>query len=530
MAITFAVSLSLILSTIVVSDSLNGYDIHQEFNVFLQAWGSKIWRPDIGVPYNSALSISILPLVISTVSGIGGLTIFKFILPLLFSTAPVLLYKLYRKILPPEGAFLSAFLFMSYPSFYGELIYLGRQEVAEVLLLTLLLCFFSSRKARQGPGKTIAVLLLTFGMITAHYSLAYIYLGILAFSILMSRLSDRAVGLCTPGILLLSAVISVCWYPFAASGAAFISLADFVSAVAKGAVVDLFNPISRPPMVMQALGLAPTAAGFLHFANRATQYIVVFSIILGFIIFVWKREKMLAERKMLPLMMFAFVMLCLVVLAPFFAAALNLSRTYQIVLLFLSPCFTYGVVCLESGFQAVYSFVRRHVSSVRMSRPLRKQVLAAGILLCYFLFLSGWVWSVSMEWPGSFLFDRERVIVTYPDLRVNYYDEYTVPQDIASASWLESHLSGRYSVCADLISRWHVLNSYGGLPRDGPTLPSECNFLNSYVYLGTLNTVYGIGTWWGLESTYSTWPISSISPILGAKNRVFSDGGSVIYA
>src|SRR5208337_4570706 len=112
--------------------------IHQEFALFQQVTQQGSWTPQVSILYNAALSVTILPAIISTVSSIDGVSIFKIVYPLLFSLVPMILYRTYRKIMSPGAAFLSVFVFISYPTSYIELTQLGRQMIAELIMILLL--------------------------------------------------------------------------------------------------------------------------------------------------------------------------------------------------------------------------------------------------------------------------------------------------------------------------------------------------------------------------------------------------------
>src|SRR5208282_5890924 len=117
--------------------------------------------------------------------------IFKFIFPAIFSLVPIVIYKVYRKFMTAQMSFLAVFLIVSYFSFYQELIQLARQEVAELLLGLLLLIPLIASVSQSAEGK-ILMMLFTVGLIVSHYSIAYIYLLIAGFSIIMSRISKQS--------------------------------------------------------------------------------------------------------------------------------------------------------------------------------------------------------------------------------------------------------------------------------------------------------------------------------------------------
>jgi uncharacterized membrane protein len=519
LSIILCVSLSLLLSATLISNDLHGYDIHEEFWIFLQVLRSGRWNTESVILYNSALSVTVLPSMLSLVSGLNGISIFMLVFVGLYSMTPAILYKVYRSFLPPQPAFLSVFLFMSYPSFYEEMVQLGREEIGELLLALFLLVLLAPNLNRKLSG-LVAALLLMIGFVTAHYSLAYIFLAVFVLSFVVSQVSRRQKPLGSLSMVLLFAVVVVCWYWLAAGGIALLSLAKFVSIVGGRLISDFYNPASRPATVLQAVGAVGATPGLLHDANRGAQYIVIFTLILGFVSYIAKRQKTVAERTMLAPTIVGFSMLGLSVLLPFFAGGLNLTRVFHIALLFVSPCFSYGASQIESLLGAGCGILSRDILRFRA----RRGTLAPLILLSYFLFTSGWAWAIGMDLPTSLILDRQRMLNSSGlSSQLSYYYEYTVPQDIAGAEWLRSNIPSSGSVCGDSNSRYHVLNSYGEYAREGPVLP-HCDLSNSYVFLSRLNTLDGVGVYFETK-----WLVTDISAQIMANNRIYSNGGATIY-
>ena len=511
--------LSLLLSSTLISKDLLGWDVHQEFNLSLDVLRSGVWHPETQSQYNSVLSVTILPAMISSVSSVDLVWIFKVIFPVLFSLVPVVLYRVYRSILGPEGSFLCSFLFASYPAFYLELISLARQEVATILLVLALFVFFYPDIDEGARGKILA-LLMTIGIVTAHYSIAYIYLALLVLSFVLSMVSKSSSPLVRAPILLLAGVITMYWYGLFVSPYELISLGQLFSWLVNGILYDFLNAGARPAILSMAL--SQYRPGLLGGLNRALYYAMNLVIVLGFLVFIRKRRKTVAEGRIYSLLVLAFMLLGFSVLLPYFAASLDIQRVYLLVLLFASPCFMLGL----EAFGGILGRLRLPSRGIRMTRTRIhvRWVPAVAILLCYFMFTSGWVWAVTMTAPSSFILDSSRM-ASYPDdsVKAYFFSYYTVPEDIAGARWLEQHATADRVVCADSNSRPNVLTSYGGLSRSlssGPMLPSSCDFTRAYVYLSLLNTVYRVGT-------PGNWSVS-VLPI-DAFNRVYSDS-STIYA
>jgi uncharacterized membrane protein len=526
-----SITLSLLFSLSLVSNNLFGWDVHGEYYLFQHVLNSARWNPQQDLQYNpakytplqydSSLSISVLPTILSIVSGLTGIQIFKFILPAIFSLLPIVLYKTYRKFLAPRDAFLSVFLFMSYFPFFSELIALGRQEVAELLLGLLLLLFFSQGMEQKTAGRVLVVVLVV-GVVFAHYSILYILVALLAFSYLMARMLRRTEQLSTLTTLAILITVALSWYLFVGGGITIAKLVSFLLLTLKSAS-NLFNPSTRPLALMQALGLAPTIGGVLHEINRVTQYMVAFALIFGFVIFT-HAKKSVAEKKIHSLMTGAAVILVSLFAVPYLGAALNFERWFHVVLIFMAPSIGYLTSRALRSLPGV-RFVSTNMSLRRFVRTFTsKRVLVALMLVSYFLFQTGWAWAVSLDRPTSLVLDRQRIRDSNDStIRIVYFDAIVVPSDAAGAMWLKTNVAG--NVCSDYTSGVHVLTSYGSL-LETSQLPDDCRFSKSFIYLSELNVDYQIGT----SFPHTIWPISNISLALARENRIYSNGGSTIYS
>jgi uncharacterized membrane protein len=461
--------------------------------------------------------------------------IFTMVFPLIFSIVPVLLYKLCRTFLPRAGSFFAAFLFLAYQPFYFVLIALARQEIAEIFLLLLLLFLVSSKVSRKRAG-AVSILILTVGIVTAHYAIAYIYVFLLVSWYLIDYVFMRMKSV-TLGIVALTAAITVLWYVFLTSGLDFNNLVYFVLSIN---LADFFNLTSRPSVVGAALGIG-ALSGPLHLVNRMTYYLVNLALGLGFLVVLFKRKKDEAERRILPVLAFGMLFIGTAVVVPNFAFGLNFTREYHIGLLLASPCFVYGIVLLDSTARRLFSALSHVSLRVPATRSTTNWRLSAATLLFLFLlFDSGWIWAVSMDTPTSVLLDFGRIKDDpNPAAVAVSVAQYTSPKDVAAARWLTPQLGFVRSLCADYWTRDDVLTSYGGLSRDNTSIRTyflpECDFHEAYVFLSESNTVYGVGisvgAGTGTKTTLvdSTWLIAQIAPELNSDNLIYSNGGATIY-
>jgi uncharacterized membrane protein len=157
------------------------------------------------------------------------------------------------------------------------------------------------------------------------------------------------------------------------------------------------------------------------------------------------------------------------------------------------------------------------------------------VVSSYFLFTSGWVWAITMDTPVSAgtVFDWQRMRDSSDtNIKIAYFDDYTTQQDRDAALWITTYGLMSRVVCADSNSKFHVLASYGGQDPNKNTIGHNthelpylflCERTGDYVYLSTLNVVYGLGT-----SGSAVWSVSSIYAQVLTENRIYS-GVATIY-
>ncbi|MDX3071862.1 hypothetical protein [Streptomyces sp. MI02-7b] len=173
--------------------SITGHDIQREYEFFRLTLGGSLWDvatyPDA---YNACLSITLLPVSVFRLTAIPDVYIFKVLLPLLFALTPVLVHRAVRNVAPHLVSLLSAVFFMLFPTFLSDMTFLGRQEVAFVLLGCGMVVLTDS--GRPLRARRIAFAVLLAGITLSHYSTIYvviIILGVAFVTDLIWRLAQR---------------------------------------------------------------------------------------------------------------------------------------------------------------------------------------------------------------------------------------------------------------------------------------------------------------------------------------------------
>jgi uncharacterized membrane protein/glycosyltransferase involved in cell wall biosynthesis len=174
----YLVALSLLFMTSLRGWYTTGHDIQVEYQVFELAKRHAVWQiQSFRNPYNACLSITILPTIFAKLLKLADPYIYKTLFQLLFALCPVLVYLLMRKWLNIALAFLASLYFMAFPTFFTDMPYLNRQEIAFVFFALMLYMIFQDQ-LKLGLRRAL-FLILGVGLILSHYSTTYSVIAIL---------------------------------------------------------------------------------------------------------------------------------------------------------------------------------------------------------------------------------------------------------------------------------------------------------------------------------------------------------------
>ncbi|HEU5038900.1 MAG TPA: hypothetical protein VFT70_17970 [Nocardioides sp.] len=167
------VSAGLLLATSLRGWNITGHDVQAEYLAFTLTNTAQDWQMSV-LPsaYNACLSVTILPTVLAQTTGLSGLVVFKLLLQLVFAFVPVLVLLFARRIVDRRLAIGAAVLFVAFPTFFTDMPYLVRQEIAFFFLALTLLATTDRRTWRT---RTL-VLVFGVGVILSHYSTTYVLL------------------------------------------------------------------------------------------------------------------------------------------------------------------------------------------------------------------------------------------------------------------------------------------------------------------------------------------------------------------
>jgi uncharacterized membrane protein len=182
------VAAGLLLATSLRGGAIAGHDIQAEFLAFRLTNEAQNWQMSaLPSAYNACLSVNILPTVLVQTTGLSGELVFKVLLQLVFATVPVLTYLFSRRFVSRRLALAATTFTMAFPTFFTDMPYLVRQEIAFFFLALVLLAATEPGRTRVRSG--VLVFALGLGVVVSHYSTTYLLLMALVAALLAMGLT-----------------------------------------------------------------------------------------------------------------------------------------------------------------------------------------------------------------------------------------------------------------------------------------------------------------------------------------------------
>jgi len=418
----FVTALSLLFQQTLISEWLTGSDIMGEWSLAHSVLNTGVWNPYLLSQYNGMLSVVVLAPIYSLISSLELVWVFKIVYSIIFALVPVGLYQIFHRQLNDKVAFLSCFFFMSFAPFYVQLIYLARQEVAELFFVLLILLLVSSEMKQ-----TIrSALFIIFGisLVVSHYGLAYIAISFLfvmwlvfavAPKLMLPNLRTKigihkdkqivAPSLESPPNLLTIVSISVlfiastAWYFYTAQGTITQQVVNLAGHIA-GSVGELFSPTYSQAVSVVQKG---PVSGMLHRVNAYINYLNVFFILAGVCLTVFlKKQRFKLQFTYLVLSIIALVFLIASIAVPYLGAALNWTRTFQITMIVLAPFLALGFIKIGETAGVTIREVTRKLAlsnSALVSRSFWTRLLAVYFVL-FMLLSTGFLFALTEDYQS----------------------------------------------------------------------------------------------------------------------------------
>jgi len=539
----FIIAISLAYHRSLITMYVWGWDIHYELYLCNLVEMNSIWDPTMFGNCNAMLSLVMLAPIYSIISNMDIIWVFKIIYPLLFSLVPLGLYRVFQKQTDNKSAFLSCFFFVSLFSFYGEILGLARQEIAELFLVLLILLMINKDMAKIKSS----FLFIVFGisLVVSHYGLSYIYMFCLISAWLILVFMDISVILsdnfhskfsrykneefpCNPLVLntkdrtisstfvLLFIVFALTWYMYVTSSSTFNSIIYIGDHVASSISTDFLNPKAA-----EGLGiiLRETVSPLHSIGTKYIHLITQFFILVGVISLLLKRKETKFEGEYASFSIVNIVICFAAIAVPYFASSLNTTRLFHITLVILAPFCIIGEITIFKVLNRVFKTSWTDQSAIK---------ILSVFLVIFLLFNTGFVFEVAKDHPRAVTLSQNW-IKEHGDKKAiaGSHASYVPEQNVVSLRWLSETINKEdIKIYAGYYHHAQIVG-YGMIPFGCIYGLSNMSKIRRgmYVYLGYLNVVEGIVV--STEGSY--YNTTEIYPLLNTTNEIYTNGGSEIY-
>jgi len=511
----FAISLSVLFCFVLRFNHVLGNDVHLEYYEFRMTDESSRWNP--GSLYGSMLSITILPTMVSSVTGLPGELLFRLMYPCLLSLVPVVLYGLFSRWMNDDLSFASALFFMANTIYFLQMPSLARQSVS-FLFLALVANLLARGRSRP---RTLSMIMLSVGLMTSHYTTSWVFL-LLLFAVLLYSYVPRWFAtrgnalekLISPTFFLVVFALTFTW-------GAFVSLAPFVDLTrySYNVFLDFQNFLvlqSRGRQALELVGLY-SRQGFPNVFGYWLGNVIRILIVIGLVVLYFKPR--VAERFRIP-PQYVFIglasMACLVsfIVLPYVTKVYNLDRLYLTFLMFLVPFLPIGAYT-----------VLRPLRSNNLFRKSSLKILLTVLFILQMFYGTGLLHQLTGYRSFTVLNDFQ-VTTTYneisPDARY-----YVLEAEVSAVNWLARYVNDPARIMSDHIGRL-VMSSQALIPYQYASVlhsnsTSSSDLRGHLVYLRAENTMYQ-KIW---ISEYAD--ISDLIKELQVQNKVYDSRVALVY-
>lgn len=502
------IAIALLLQTSLISNYILPYGSDSPNELYLATTTQLAgrWNPVFPIVgdltlgrFNAMLSITILPTVYSNLLGISLTWVYKLVYPLIFALVPVGLYLLWKPYIGKKFAFFATFLFMADITFFTELTALNRQMIGELFFVLLLLLLLNKKIKQQ--AKFVSFGVLSVALILSHYALAEIFLFLIFAAWLVSMYLKRPSLNLQSGMVLFFFVMMCAWYIYTSGSVVFTSFTTYATIIA-AQFGGIFTPASRGAEVLSGLGLTQSPS-MLNTVSRAFAYLTEFFIAIGAIALFFNKTRFHFEREFAIFSACALAFLAALIIVPGLADAMNMTRFYHILLIFLAP------LCIVGMWSSV-NFVFKHQRKILFS------LLIAVVLVSYFLFQTNFVYEVAKteSWSIPLSGYRMSPLILYGEYG------YINSNGVYCSQWISNNINYQNSTLfadagldTSLIAYGHVYTGYiDALTNTTVLTPGQ------FVGLSSLSVDYQQLTW-----------NNTLPAVLQQTDLIYSNGGSQVY-
>jgi uncharacterized membrane protein len=172
------------------SQEIIGFDITTELHTAQQIQAAGIWHAvHHNDPYGAMLSLTILPSILTSLTGLTPLIAFKALYPVLGAMIPVSIFLVSERVMRRRFAAGAAALLIIQSYFFQLLPEIARQEIGLVFFAALASALLDDRLSRGAQLRL--VITLSVGLVVSHYSSAYLAAPAMLAALVLQAIISR---------------------------------------------------------------------------------------------------------------------------------------------------------------------------------------------------------------------------------------------------------------------------------------------------------------------------------------------------
>jgi uncharacterized membrane protein len=465
------------------------------------SFGSTLYLSAYSLP-----SITILPTIFSTITGMDDSLLFKFLYPFSVSFMALGVYKLCQTQTDNKTAFLATFFLITIS--VGKGLGPSRQEIAQLFYVSLFLLLL--KKGIPNFKRSFLFIICSVGLVMSHYSLSYLFLLTVLIAlpifVILGYRKRREVSIyhieIPISLVLIFLTIAFSWYIFVGSSAIFGYFSTDVQTVISS-FNQFFIPSSRGT-ALEGLGVVPTPTIFSQI-SAGLFILTEILIFVGFLTLLASKNKI--SKFSTEYKVFASLDMAIIganILLPRLADTFLMSRFYQTTLILLAPLAVLGG-----------KWILGLVPKPNLKK-LSGVILVFAVFVPLFLFQTNFVFEVAKVQSWSLPLSMYR----WNDLYL--YSYITTTQEVDGAQWIPKYANmTNVFIYSDIVSQSNVLLSYGMI------LPGRIFYLSNVSTPTTSNDLAYLANVGMMSEIFNN---SQIVPILANQNKIYSNGECEIYA
>lgn len=513
--VIFLFSISLLYHNSLISSTLYGFDIHQEYYAsnLVNILGK--WDYNLYGNINAMLSIVMLAPIYSNICDLSLTYVFKIIYPFIFSFTPLGIYLIYKKqVNNSKIAFFSIFYFMSIYPYYTEMLALARQEVAEMFLVLIILVMISNY---EFPKKKLLYVIFSFGLVITHYGLSYLFIFLSLIGYIFLIYLNQKSEIFRIRTITLFIIFALSWYIYISNGSIFETVVNLLENVYYTISHDIFQTSA----VSVATKTTPSICGkSLRLLYLTSQFFILIGFLHSIITYKKNQSNIKFSKEYLG---YSFGCICsLVVFLVTSSTGMNIYRLFHISTIFLS------LFCILGGlfvFNSIEKIIKNTVPSFNNLNGLK---FMSFFLFLFLLFNIGFIQEVVNDYPTSVSLSQESMKNGDYNTSMLLYRYYIPTQDIYGSEWLSKNKNRTMGVYADETAVTFVLAGYGMMPGQKSLYDEKNKCSNSYIYLRYPNVVYNLISKKD-SNMYEYENISELKSVFNDKYIIYSNGYNTVY-